>query len=217
MFRPAALLAVFALTSALLGGGSALPPLQVAEAGTPTRCLAVARLLSASEEESVRMGRVLLILGESNNATAEDTARIQTTVREAEQRRDQAQAVMRRFASAPAPNRETTTHLSDAVSIGALRQELAACASAPASTPTPASTVRFSREDGFDRPGNDLRMVEVAPRAYSACQAACQVDSRCLAFTVYTPPPGDKGFCWLKHAAGERRQGPHVSSGLRVP
>ena len=213
MFRPAALLAVFALTSALLGGGSALPPLQVAEAGTPTRCLAVARLLSASEEESVRMGRVLLILGESNNATAEDTARIQTTVREAEQRRDQAQAVMRRFASAPAPNHETTTHLSDAVSIGALRQELAACASSPA----PVATTRFSREDGFDRPGNDLRMVEVAPRAYPACQAACQGDSRCVAFTLYTPPPGDKGFCWLKHAAGERRRAPHVSSGLRVP
>lgn len=215
----ATLLTTFALIASALGVGAAAPPLQVAEPGTPARCLAVARILAAGEEESVRMGRMLLILGESNNATAEDTTRVQTTVREAEQRRDQAQAVMRRFASIPAPNRETLAYLSDEVSIGALRQELAACASAStASAPvrTLVAAHGFSREDGQDRAGFDLGSIEIRPRDYDACRALCAADDRCRAFNVYTPASNDKSYCWLKHAAGPTRPDPASISGVRA-
>lgn len=93
-------------------------------------------------------------------------------------------------------------------------------AMAPPAGPPARSTrdaADFTREDGVDRFGNDLRMIEMSPRDIDACTAACRADTRCRAFTLYTPPPADKSFCWLKHAAGERRQAPHVSSGLRIP
>lgn len=70
-------------------------------------------------------------------------------------------------------------------------------------------------QEGVDLYGNDIGMVEVAPGDVAACSARCDADGRCQAFTLYTPPPGDKGFCWLKHAVGERRAGPYVVSGLR--
>ena len=71
-------------------------------------------------------------------------------------------------------------------------------------------------EVGIDFYGNDIRMVEVGPRDVAACSARCDADGRCRAFSLYTPAPGDKGFCWLKHTVGERRPVAEVTSGLRT-
>lgn len=87
-----------------------------------------------------------------------------------------------------------------------------ACDGSPAAAPQQAA---FRREDGVDRPGNDLGAIEVPPRDYDGCQAACQANSRCVAFTVYTPPPHAKGFCWLKHAAGTSRTDSNSITGVR--
>ncbi len=80
----------------------------------------------------------------------------------------------------------------------------------------PAPPAGFTREAAVDRPGNDLRMVEIAPRDAEACAAACRTDTRCRAFTVYTPPPHDKGFCWLKEAEGQPSVAPYAISAVRT-
>lgn len=73
----------------------------------------------------------------------------------------------------------------------------------------------FVREDGIDRHGNDLGASDVGPRDFQACAALCAANARCQAFTVYTPPPADRGYCWLKHTAGPAGPGPDSISGVR--
>lgn len=88
-------------------------------------------------------------------------------------------------------------------------------ASAPVAGPAAPQPSAFVREEATDRYGNDLGAREVAPRDYEACAALCAANTRCQAFTVYTPAPGDKGYCWLKHSVGPSRPAPASISGVR--
>ena len=89
-----------------------------------------------------------------------------------------------------------------------------------AAVPTgPSAALRqsaFVREDGVDRYGNDIGARDVGPRDYDACAALCAADTRCQAFTVYTPPPAEKGYCWLKHAIGPVRNDANSVTGVRL-
>ncbi|MBX3478389.1 MAG: PAN domain-containing protein [Brevundimonas sp.] len=212
-----AILAVLALTAALgWGAASSARQTGVAPVGSPARCLAVASVMVEAESESVRAGRMILALGETNGASQADMARTRQSVEEAERAVASSRAIAARFPPDTRVDATTKRHLMDAVSIGALRTELADCAASPAAAPAPSRVVNgFVREDGQDRPGNDLGMVEVRTDDFEACRALCAANDRCRAFTLYTPPPREKSFCWLKHAAGPARADPHSVGGVR--
>lgn len=76
-------------------------------------------------------------------------------------------------------------------------------------------TVTFVRSEGRDAAGNDLGMIEVPVRDYQRCAALCAAHQGCRAFNLYTPPPHDKSFCWLKHTAGPMRDDVNSVAGVR--
>ncbi|MBN8529089.1 MAG: hypothetical protein J0M36_07625 [Caulobacterales bacterium] len=82
--------------------------------------------------------------------------------------------------------------------------------------PLPQAAADFTHEPGQDHAGNDLGMVEVAPRDYQTCRAMCAANSQCAAFNIYTPAPHDKGYCWIKHTAGPARSDPNSIGGVRL-
>jgi hypothetical protein len=56
-------------------------------------------------------------------------------------------------------------------------------------------------EVGIDRPGLDYRNFELTQYSPLQCQAACQADSACRAFTYVNPGiQGANAHCWLKSA-----------------
>lgn len=192
---------------------AASPP-DVAPIGSPVRCVSVAAALEDSEHRSVRTGGALLALATDNGADPADIVRVQERVQTAQTNLARIQTVRARHAGLTA-DQVTLTHLNEQ-SVAALRAELAACASsAPASPPRSLTVTDFVREDGKDRAGNDIGVIEVPSRDFDACRAACSANAQCRAFTVYTPPPGDRGFCWMKSAAGPVTEGDHVISGVR--
>lgn len=89
----------------------------------------------------------------------------------------------------------------------------------PPASPIPgaagAARVSFAPEPATDRYGNDLGMAEVAPRDFDTGRAMCAANDRCQAFTLYTPPPFDKGYCWMKHAPGTPSPSDHSISAVR--
>lgn len=201
-----------------LGWGAASSARQqgVAPVGSPARCLAVASVMVEVESESVRTGRLILALGETNGASQADMARTRQSVQEAERAVASARAIAGRYPPETRVDATTKRHLMDAVSIGALRTELADCANRPAAAPAQSRVVNgFIREDGLDRAGNDLGMVEVRTDDFEACRVMCVANSQCRAFNLYTPPPRDKSYCWLKHTAGPTRIDPNSVGGVR--
>lgn len=211
-----AILAVLALTAALgWGAASSARQTGIAPIGSPARCLAVAVVLGVSEEETARMGNGLLALAEANGATDAEMAGTRQRVQEAEQKLALARRVRVHYAAAPM-DRATAEHLNENVSVGALRAELDQCAAGATAAPTQSRVVNgFLREDGQDRAGNDLGMVEVRTDDFEACRVMCAANSQCRAFNLYTPPPRDKSYCWLKHTAGPARPDPNSVGGVR--
>lgn len=84
----------------------------------------------------------------------------------------------------------------------------------PATQPA-ASFASFRPEPQTDRWGNDLGMVQVGPGDFAACRKHCMANTKCLAFTLYTPPPFNAGFCWMKAAVGNPTHSPHSISAVR--
>lgn len=186
----------------------------VAPVGSPVRCLALAVVLTASEEDSVRMGNGLLAMAQSNGASEADMAGTRTRVQAAERRLTVIRAVRVHFAAA-AMDRPTVDYLNNQP-MSALYAELDQCAARTSAAPTQSRVVNgFLREGGLDRAGNDLGMVEVRTDDFEACRALCAANSQCRAFNLYTPPPRDKSYCWLKHTAGPTRVDPNSVGGVR--
>lgn len=196
------------------GGGSSAIQTGVAPPGSPARCLALAVVLADSEEDSVRTGNVLLSMGEANGATEADLAGTRERVHEAQRRLDQIRAVRVHFAAA-AMDRPTAEYLGNQP-MSALYAELAQCSAGTVVTTSRTRVVNgFLREDGLDYAGNDLGMIEVRADDFETCRAMCAANSQCRALNLYTPPPRDKSYCWLKHTAGPFRPDPNSVSGLR--
>ncbi len=195
------------------GGAMSVQDPRVAPVGSNTRCLAVALVLIASEEDTLTMGRELLAMGPANGATDDDMRRIRALLDETERGLAQARVVRTHYAAAPV-DRATANYLNESVSVNDLYVELQGCAAR-----TPAASVQsvagFIREDGMDRAGNDIGVVEVGRGDFEACRVACADDSQCRAFTLYTPPPHDRSFCWIKNAAGPASANPHAVTGVR--
>ena len=58
-------------------------------------------------------------------------------------------------------------------------------------------TVNRGQEVGFDRPGKDYKHFTIPSGGPEKCQAACDMDPVCEAYT-YVAGQGDAGLCWLK-------------------
>lgn len=201
-----------------IGWGAASSARQsgVAPVGSPARCLAVASVMVEAESDSVRAGRMILALGETNGASQADMARTRRSVDEAERAVASARAIAARYPPDTRVDTTTRRHLMDSVSIGALRTELADCAAGTTAAPVQSRVVNgFLREDGLDRAGNDLGMVEVRTDDFEACRVMCVANRQCRAFNLYTPAPRDKSYCWLKHTAGPARSDPNSVGGVR--
>lgn len=201
------------LVAVVSGGAMPVQDPRVAPVGSNTRCLAVALVLIASEEDTLTMGRELLAYGPANGASDEDMRRIRALMAESERGLAQARAVRTHYAAAPV-DRATADYLNESVSVNDLYVELQGCAADTPAAPVQ-SLAGFVREDGMDRAGNDIGVVEVGRGDFEACRAACAGDSRCRAFTLYTPPPRDRSFCWIKNAAGAASANPDTVSGVR--
>lgn len=71
----------------------------------------------------------------------------------------------------------------------------------PPRFPTQASPTGFPRawQTNANYPGGDFRSIDMATADPTRCKAACDTDSRCLAWTLVKPTePGGMGYCWLK-------------------
>lgn len=67
-----------------------------------------------------------------------------------------------------------------------------------------------------DYAGNDIFGRDIAGGDWAACQAMCMAEPRCVVWTLYTPPPGNVGGCWLKHTKGVASANQYSISGERA-
>lgn len=210
------LLLIFLTVAVSIGWGAASSARQsgVAPVGSPARCLALAVVLGDSEEDSVRTGTLLLSMAEANGAAEADMARTRARVQEAQRRLATIRSVRVHFAAAPMDS-ATAGHLENQP-MSTLYAELDQCAARLTAAPAQSRVVSgFLRQDGQDPAGNDLGMVEVRTDDFQTCAAMCAANSQCRALNLYTPPPRDKSYCWLKHTAGPTRPDPNSVGGVR--
>ena len=77
------------------------------------------------------------------------------------------------------------------------------------------SGVRRGFEYNVDRPGGDYRSFGVGTPDPQVCQAACEDDNRCRAWTMTTEPAGTSNRCWLKSRVPGGRSVTGIVSGLK--
>jgi hypothetical protein len=83
--------------------------------------------------------------------------------------------------------------------------------------PPPIAAVGLSIELETNRSGADFRDFDLEVSDASHCQAACQAEPRCLAYTWVKPGlQGEKSRCWLKSAVPEARPSGCCVSGQRL-
>jgi len=70
-------------------------------------------------------------------------------------------------------------------------------------------------ERGIDRPGADYASFDLSKFTPEQCQAECNRDSKCKAWTYVEAQAGKNPRCWLKTAAPGRRQSTCCTSGVR--
>lgn len=69
---------------------------------------------------------------------------------------------------------------------------------------------------GIDRPGNNLRSVEVGKDDPALCRLLCAAEAKCKAWThVRAGLQGDRAVCWLKRSVAQARDASCCVSGLR--
>ncbi len=156
------------------------------------------------------MAALLLATGQANGATNEQLAKLRTRKADAEQRRDRAAGVARRFASMKPADPATITMLEN-LKISQLEAELSACGKMTASSAVSAPPLD-QKTDYF---GNDIRGMDIKGGDWHTCQSMCRAEPRCIVWTLYTPPPGNVGGCWLKHTKGRSTPNPYSISGAR--
>ncbi len=81
---------------------------------------------------------------------------------------------------------------------------------------TPSLPVRRSSVlPNTDLPGNDYRSFDLARgQTVATCQAACEGDNRCVAWTFVVPGSTDHGICYLKDRVPEAGPGECCTSGV---
>jgi hypothetical protein len=69
---------------------------------------------------------------------------------------------------------------------------------------------------GTDRPGNNLRSVEVGKDDPALCRFLCAAEAKCKAWThVRAGLQADRAVCWLKRSVAQVREASCCVSGLR--
>lgn len=177
---------------------------------SPERCRAIGDMLAKSHGKLAQMAAALLAMGPDNGASEEQLAKLRTRKAEAQQKRDRAAGVARRFSAAKAPDPATITILQN-LKFSQLEAELSDCEKTP--TSATASDPRLDQRTDYS--GNDIRGMDIKGGDWRTCQSMCQAEPRCVVWTLYTPPPGNTGGCWLKHARGRSTANPHSISGTR--
>ena len=89
------------------------PALASAQGGrpTPVQCKAAGAVIAAGHEQAVKMGKVLLVMGPDNGASAAELATLRKGVADSEAKRDRALQVVRQYASAPTPDADMLAKL----------------------------------------------------------------------------------------------------------
>lgn len=185
---------------------------------TPRQCYAVAVLsMGYIKQETAPVMTALEDVMRSTSNRPEDRAAARESWEEGQALIRQSEALVEKWRpSGQVPNDQLLPVL-EAMTDAEIDVAARVCVSMPAPTArTSSSAITFTREDRTDRFGNDLRMVETAPGNFEACAEVCRAESQCEAFTLYTPPPGAKGYCWLKGSAGSASAAPHSISGVRT-
>ncbi|ELR15550.1 glycosyl hydrolases family 32 superfamily protein [Acanthamoeba castellanii str. Neff] len=67
---------------------------------------------------------------------------------------------------------------------------------------------------GLDLPGGDYRSLQVQINDYASCEAACNQDPLCHAWTLITGTPG-RDNCWLKASIPASKPNPQTVSGAK--
>jgi hypothetical protein len=77
------------------------------------------------------------------------------------------------------------------------------------------AAMAFERDT--DRPGMDYRSIELPSSDWHLCQAECDADARCRAWTFVKPGhQGRNARCWLKTGVPEPRPGDCCVSGVKT-
>jgi hypothetical protein len=139
--------------------------------------------MAAAQEQAVKMGNVLLIMGPNNGASAADLAKLRKSVADSEAKRDRAMQVVRRYASAPAPDQQMieqvkNTRMSD------IEAQIDQCAGAKAATvaqpypavPAPAKPASATTPPASVKPGWTVS-TRGAPDMSDSYIEASQIDS----------------------------------------
>ena len=118
-------------------------------------------------------------------------------------------------------NQHTNTNVSTAVEASpqattspAVAEKVEVAAADPEQI-APQAQKSFKKESSTDRNGNDIEWTEVGPKDFDGCSQICTADTDCVAFTVYTPSPYNKGYCWTKFATGKASYAPDSISGVQ--
>jgi hypothetical protein len=95
----------------------------------PTRCLAVSGLIGYTSQQQIAVTELLIEMGaEDDETTPEDIAEMRGDLAEAQRQFEVTEAVGRRYAGAPEPDRALLDDLMNNVSIADLQAELTRCA-----------------------------------------------------------------------------------------
>ncbi|MGD9922014.1 MAG: hypothetical protein AB7V13_11280 [Pseudorhodoplanes sp.] len=124
----------------------------VAGQPTPVQCKAAAAVMAASHEQSVKVGKLLLAMGPSNGVSSAELAKMRRTVADAEAKRDRALQVVRRYASAPTPDKAVIERLKD-TRISDVDAQIERCMGATAQPP----------QAPVQKPGPKLAAVSPGP------------------------------------------------------
>ncbi|ABI77603.1 hypothetical protein HNE_2745 [Hyphomonas neptunium ATCC 15444] len=63
---------------------------------------------------------------------------------------------------------------------------------------------------------NDITSVGVDRDDWKTCEAACNLNGACKAWSLYSPPNHEQSYCWIKDAVGERKPLIYTDSGLKT-
>ena len=103
----------------------------VAGQPTPAQCKAAGAVMAATQEQSVKVGKLLLAMGPNNGASGADLEKLRKTIADAEAKRDRAMQVVRRYASAPTPDKTMLAQIKG-TRISEVEAQIERCAGATA-------------------------------------------------------------------------------------
>ncbi len=176
--------------------------------GQPTsvQCKAAGAVMAASQEQSIKTAKMLLIMGPNNGASAEQMTKLKKMVADAEAKRDRARQVVRQYAAAPTPDAKLLAQVRNTV-ISELEAQLDQCAGAkasidaqpkpavpaparPAAATTPPASVKpgwtVSTRSAPDFSDSYIEASQIDPTGRFALVYGCSSKSKVRYVRVYT-------------------------------